>query len=67
MDTKAMFPGNGRLAAVGIYFSVGTKGYVGTGWNGTGAYDESDFWEYDASTNTWTQKTGFPADKGTER
>ena len=33
------------------------KGYMGTGWNGTTYY--SDFWEYDATANTWTQKDNF--------
>ena len=48
-----------RRNAVG--FSIGTKGYIGTGFNGAG-YSGSylnDFWEYDQSINTWTQKTDF--------
>ncbi|MDR3094058.1 MAG: hypothetical protein LBU62_05385, partial [Bacteroidales bacterium] len=43
--------GKGRYQAVG--FSVGGKGYIGTGWNG----DETvmkDFWEYDPA------KSGTP-------
>src|SRR6476660_5265955 len=49
---KASFAGEGRQSAVG--FSIGSKGYIGTGytWNG----NVNDFWEYDPSTNVWTQK-----------
>jgi type IX secretion system substrate protein/SprB-like repeat protein/galactose oxidase-like protein len=48
---KAAFIGPARLSAVG--FSIGTKGYFGTGGN------NNDFYEYDQATNTWTQKTNF--------
>ena len=51
---KADFGGTARDAAVG--FSIGNKGYIGTG------YDDShkkDFWEYDPNKNTWTQKADF--------
>lgn len=37
-----------------ISFSIGTKGYIGTGENGT--TDRIDFWEYDSQNDTWTQK-----------
>src|SRR5436190_22202994 len=47
------------IAAVPRYgavsFTIGTKGYVGTGHSGTG----KDFWEYDPATDTWTQKADF--------
>ena len=32
--------------------------YIGTG-NGNGYNLYNDFWEYDPSTNTWTQKANF--------
>ena len=51
---KANFGGIPRLQAVG--FSIGTKGYIGTG--GIGGY-ANDFWEYDPSSDTWTQKANF--------
>ncbi|MCB0647838.1 MAG: tail fiber domain-containing protein [Saprospiraceae bacterium] len=38
-------------------FSIGNKGYMGTG-NGNSIYF-TDFWEYDASNDTWTQKADF--------
>ena len=52
---KADFGGGLRSKAVG--FSIGNKGYIGTGkedW----AY-KRDFWEYDPATDTWTQKADF--------
>jgi N-acetylneuraminic acid mutarotase len=39
-----------------IGFSIGTKGYLGTGVVGTSTCVQ-DFWEYDQTANTWTQKT----------
>lgn len=45
----------GRSFAVG--FSIGNKGYVGTGWNGSS--NLNDFWEYDPAANIWTQKASF--------
>jgi len=52
---KADFAGGIRFGAVG--FSIGTKGYIGTGTGQEGT--SNDFWEYDPSTNTWTQKANF--------
>lgn len=51
---KANLVGNAR--ARGLSFSIGTKGYIGTGNNGT---DMNDFWEYDQQTDTWTQKANL--------
>lgn len=36
-------------------FTIGTKAYVGTG----GDIGVNDFWEWDQSNNTWTQKNNF--------
>jgi hypothetical protein len=52
---KQNFGGSARMGAVG--FSIGTKGYMGTGWDGTA---KSDFWEYDPATNSWSQKASMP-------
>jgi N-acetylneuraminic acid mutarotase len=49
---KLDLTGGWRFGAVG--FSIGTKGYIGTG-NGA-ASASNDFWEYDPIANTWTQK-----------
>jgi|AntAceMinimDraft_16_1070373.scaffolds.fasta_scaffold33443_1 N-acetylneuraminic acid mutarotase len=51
---KADFGGTARRGAVG--FTIGTKLYIGTGFDGT-LY--KDFWEYDLDNNTWTQKADF--------
>ncbi|HZY82328.1 MAG TPA: T9SS type A sorting domain-containing protein [Cyclobacteriaceae bacterium] len=53
---KADFPGVGRINAVG--FSVGTKGYFGTGLSATGV--KKDLWQYDPTTNLWTQRADYP-------
>lgn len=52
---KADFGGEARIQAVG--FSVGDKGYIGTG--GRSGY-KKDFWEYNLSNDTWTRKADFP-------
>lgn len=49
---RANFGGGVRAGAVA--FSIGLKGYVGTGLGAT--YAMSDFWEYDPSTNSWLQR-----------
>lgn len=49
------------LAATSRYgavsFSIGDKGYVGTGFD---ISPRNDFWEYNPSTNVWTQKANLP-------
>jgi N-acetylneuraminic acid mutarotase len=50
------FGGTARSEAVAFGILNG-KGYMGTGWNGTDYY--SDFWEYDSTLNTWTQKANL--------
>jgi gliding motility-associated-like protein len=51
----------GRAGVVG--FSIGTKGYFGTGWQYTNNIFYNDFWEWDQATNVWTQKANFPGTK----
>lgn len=50
------FDGIPRSDAIG--FSIGTKGYLGTGYDGSERL--SDFWEYDPGRNSWTQKADLP-------
>jgi N-acetylneuraminic acid mutarotase len=61
------FEGVPRSDAVG--FAIGTKGYVGTGYNPDAENDTAgiwldgrarDFWEYDPDKNTWNRKEPFP-------
>ncbi len=43
-------------------FSIGTKGYTGSGRDSLGQLTKS-FWEYNSATNAWTQKadvSGYP-------
>lgn len=54
---KADFGGIERVDAIG--FSIGTKGYIGTGRNSLTAAEYVDFWEFDPSTNSWSQKADF--------
>ncbi|HUM47371.1 MAG TPA: hypothetical protein PLD84_10605, partial [Chitinophagales bacterium] len=51
---KADLAGPARTDAVG--FSIGTKGYIGTGLSGG---SKKDFWQFDPATNAWTQKADF--------
>jgi N-acetylneuraminic acid mutarotase len=53
---KANFIGNFHWQAVG--FSIGDKGYVGTGTSSPGTMHD-EFWQYDTN-NTWTQKASLP-------
>jgi N-acetylneuraminic acid mutarotase len=56
---KADFGGVKRTAP--FSFSIGNKGYVGCGGRigVTQSNYYKDFWEYDPSTNAWTQKANF--------
>jgi len=53
---KATFPGIHSLDQVA--FSIGQKGYVGSGF-GSGSY-RKEFWEYDPAEDKWTQKADVP-------
>jgi len=53
---KANFGGAKRSIAAG--FSIGTKGYIGTGCISAGTYSQ-DFWEYSQTNNLWTKKTNL--------
>lgn len=54
---KADFGGGARQRAEG--FSIGAKGYIGTGYSSGPSTFYSDFWEWDQLTDTWTQKANF--------
>jgi hypothetical protein len=52
---KANFP---MVRHRSVSFSIGEKGYVGTGVSNNEYKD--DFWEYNPATDVWTQKASFP-------
>jgi N-acetylneuraminic acid mutarotase len=52
---KSDIGGAARARAVG--FSIGDKGYLGTGTTAEGI--KKDFWEYDPVADSWTQKADF--------
>jgi hypothetical protein len=56
---RANFGGSTRDGAFG--FSIGTKGYIGGG-NNNGSF-KNDVWEYNPTTDAWTQKAGVPANE----
>jgi hypothetical protein len=54
---KGDFSSTARQGAVG--FSIGNKGYIGTGATSLAGTPMSDFWEYNPATDVWTQKANF--------
>lgn len=57
-NQKATFGGTARHRASA--FAIGDKGYVGMGHYNTGEHVIfKDLWEYDPSTDSWTQKADF--------
>ncbi|MEO8149486.1 MAG: T9SS type A sorting domain-containing protein [Bacteroidia bacterium] len=57
-NPKAAFPGTARFGAVG--FSIGNKGYIGTGFDAF-TYFQNNFWEYDQANNQWNSIASLPA------
>jgi N-acetylneuraminic acid mutarotase len=59
-NQKADFGGVARHR--GAALSIGNKGYMGMGhYNGSGINVVlADWWEFDPSTNTWTQMANYP-------
>lgn len=59
---KANFPTNYVLDMVS--FTIGDKGYVGSGFDGQLIAFTERFWEYDPAADTWTRKADFPKPRG---
>jgi len=59
-NQKTHFGGVARHRGTGM--AIGNKGYMGLGhYNGSGFnYIKSDWWEYDPSANSWSQKADYP-------
>jgi N-acetylneuraminic acid mutarotase len=53
------FAGTARYNA--IAFSIGSSGYVGTGYDGD-TYN-SDFWQYDPELDSWKEVKSYPGEK----
>src|ERR1051325_5278943 len=60
-NQKTNLSGMTRTAATS--FTIGSKGYVGLGRNGTSTFP-NDFWEYDPVTDSWTQIANYPGQGG---
>lgn len=60
---KKDFDGENRTGAVG--FSIGNKGYIGTGY-GSGQVYLNDFWEYDPAKDAWAKKIDFNGEGRTD-
>ena len=59
---KTNFPTNQLLGMVS--FTIGNKGYVGSGFDGQINALTERFWEYDPAADTWTRKADFPKPRG---
>ncbi|MDF2456562.1 MAG: Kelch repeat type 1-containing protein [Cytophagaceae bacterium] len=58
---KADLPANTRRAA--FSFALGTKAYVGGGISGISLdINNTDFWEWNQTSNTWTKKNDLPGE-----
>jgi hypothetical protein len=53
---KASLP---SVKAGSVAFSIGTKGYIGCGYDDD-VHAARDFWEWDQATNVWTKKDDYP-------
>jgi len=57
------FPGEGGIGLTScVAFSIGGRGYVGTGWRtgASGFVFSKEFWEYETSAGAWSRKADFP-------
>jgi N-acetylneuraminic acid mutarotase len=55
---KADYPGNST--GYFVCFSIGTKGYIGTGNDFLTNGFTNEFWEYNPASNSWTRKASLP-------
>lgn len=57
-EEKTPIPQSARQYAMG--FSIGNRGYIGSGQSGLSSVPLSDFYEYNPESNQWLQKNNFP-------
>jgi hypothetical protein len=63
-DSWTLLPDfNGTKRSTGVGFSINDKGYICSGLNSTSAGNTmlNDLWEYNTTTNAWSQKTSLPS------
>lgn len=62
-NSKAPYPSFARHRASAL--TIGSKGYMGLGHINSGVISQAyhDWWEFDPSTNSWTQKADYPQDR----
>ncbi|MGB7531806.1 MAG: hypothetical protein WA977_02355 [Halobacteriota archaeon] len=52
--------GVARKEITSVGFSIGNKGYIGTGCDSGCNVWYDDFWEYNSGSDSWTQRADFP-------
>lgn len=62
-NSKAPYPSFPRHRSSAL--TIGNKGYMGLGHINSGTISQAyhDWWEFDPSTNSWTQKADYPLDR----
>jgi gliding motility-associated-like protein len=50
----------GLSTGYSVSFSIGSKGYIGTGLSFSPLTHYNDLWEYNSATDSWTQKASLP-------
>lgn len=56
---KGDIPGVTQSRAFGVGLAINGKGYVGLGGDDNNTTLKKDWWEYDATNDTWTKKADF--------
>ncbi|MBI4931378.1 MAG: gliding motility-associated C-terminal domain-containing protein [Bacteroidetes bacterium] len=54
------FSGGKRIDVDRATFVIGNKAYWGTGWDQATGVKYNDWWEYNSTTDTWSQKANIP-------
>lgn len=60
---KGDYPGGERYRGC-VTFTLGSKGYMGSGQKSISTIVSTDFWEYESTNDTWTAKAAMPESYG---